>query len=84
MSQAERCRWCGRNADDCERNDCLPHEVKGELITWIINHGPRWRAALREHWFHDGNELRYLRNALGPNGLSLIKPPTKEKREIPS
>lgn len=82
MSKSERCRWCGRNADDCERNDCLPNEVKAELVAWTVKRGVRWRAALREHWLHDGIELRYLRNAVGPSGLSFIKPPVKEKLNI--
>jgi len=73
MKTLMRCLYCGRKPTDCERNSCLPDEVKMELARWIKLHGVRWRFVLREHWFRDGDELRYLRNAIGPSGITHIK-----------
>ena len=64
MNKTKHCHWCGRQPHVCERNDCLPDEVKAELARWIEQYGKRWRSALQEHWLHDGIELRYLRNQL--------------------
>lgn len=72
MTHSPTCSWCGRKPDLCERNQCLPNECKVELARWIDQHGRRWRSALREHWLRDGIELRYLRNAIGPSGLTNI------------
>lgn len=78
----ERCKWCGRREQVCNRNDCLPTECKKELVEWIRTHGKRWRSVLRQHWLHDGIELRYLRNAVGPSGLVTIKPPINDPTSI--
>lgn len=82
MTNRKICPSCGREKFICERNDCLPDEVKAELTRWIKQHGVRWRAALREHWLRDGDELRYLRNAIGPSGIAKIRPTGIQLGEI--
>ncbi len=84
MTKQSKCSWCGRKRDACERNNCVSHQVKKELAEWIGQHGVRWRAALREHWLHDGDELRYLRNAVGPTGIATIRPTKKQRDQMTS
>lgn len=72
-----RCRYCRAHGGDYGRHpgNCLPPEELKALAAYAAEHGKQWRAKLRLHWFHGGDHLRYLRNAVGPAQLHKIKPP---------
>ena len=53
----------------------LTSTMRAALADYAVNHGRNWKAQLREEWLRDTPqciELRQVRNAVGPSGLSRI------------
>lgn len=76
------CGWCGRGPNRCAEHGCVSDQTKIDLLRWINRGGHRWRQELRDHWTKGGDELRSLRNAVGPSGLTHINPTELQRREF--
>ena len=67
------CIWCGRGAYDS--TSCIPHEEREKLARYAVQAGRNWRSRLLESWNKESDELRYIRNSIGPSGLRRLTMP---------
>lgn len=69
------CRWCGRGSVACpSRGECLSEQEREKFVAFIEANGRSWRAKLRALWAAGSEELRQVRNIIGPSGLSRVSP----------
>jgi hypothetical protein len=57
----------------------IPQETMEELAKYARENGRNWKSKLRHEWMYGSETLRWVRNAIGPDGLDGIKLPKENK-----